>query len=448
MLNIAKQLLIEVTVQEIRFLYWERGLWGKSTISFQSFPYEAGGSEINILKDKSTFEKILKDYRLNTFDQTKMSVRLLIPFQNGLIRDFRLPWITKRERDSAVRYYLQHEVPVLADELIYDYQVIEEKEREYLNIKVIAARKDVIAAYAQCLEQAGYVLRSVEYSVSALGEILGSRSEEKRILCLQGLGENKIQLVLYKEDLPEVIRELSIEQDDVPKYQIFLGLQDYELPVDLIITDGSASADKVSGLLLKSGLAKEQLKIVNRGLTLASEFKDEFRTYALLGELNRVKGKKNIDFYSSFLHPLKVKTIAFLLGVFLLVFLLAASLLWYPRTSEYWHIQKEIVYLQDEINKLEVQEDKLAWYEYKRNQKIVYLNLGRIQKTLEQVADDMTLIRLNYKQSTLYIWAECTDNTSIIKMIGILTAEGWREPVLVDYKYQQENISFCLNVKG
>jgi hypothetical protein len=448
MFNIAKQLFIEVTVQEIRFLYWERGLWGKSVISFQSFPHEVGDSEINILKDKSTLEKILKDYRLNTFGRTKMPVSLLIPFQNGLIRDFRLPWIIERERDSAVHYFLQNEIPVLADELIYNYQVIEEKENEFLSIKVIAVRKDVICAYAQCLEQAGYTLRSVKYSVLALGEILGVCCIKKRILCLQGLRENKIQLVLFKDGLPEVIRELSIEQDEIAKHQIFLGLQDYELPVDFAITDGSILADKVFDLLMKSGLVKEQLNSENNRITFAGQLKDEFRTYALLGELKRVKGKKSINFYSSFLRPLKVKTIAFLLGVYFIFFLLAGSLLWYPRSLDYWHTQEKIVFLRDELNKLEIQEEEIAWFEYKKKQEVYCFDLGRIQKALEQVSNDMNLIRLNYKQNNLYIWAECMDNTSITKIIGFLTAEGWREPIIMDYKYQQKNISFCISVKG
>lgn len=443
-----KRLFVEVTFQEVRFLYWEKVFWEKSAkITFQSIPYKTGAAETTKQLELESLRKVLQDYRLDFLSQTKIPVYLLIPFQKGLSREFRLPWIPKRERDSAVGFYLQHEIPVVADELAYEYQVIEEKEREDLNIQVTAARKDVIASYADCFRRAGYELSGVEYSLSAFGEILGSQ-QEKRVLCLQELNENRIQLVLYKNAFIKTIREISIDSFDSARYNIYLGLKDYELPVDLIITDGSVQAERVGTLLFESGLAKEHSGTISWALGLGGEKMEEgFKSYALLGEMIRVHSKRNMDFNRLFLRPSKVRTLRLLFGLGLLVFLFFGGLFWYPQIWNFLHIQEEIISLQDRQDKLEFEVEQSTWVEWQRTQESSRNDLERMQKALAQVRDDISLTRLNYKQGALYLWAECPDNNAITTIMGILIAEGWREPVLVDYQYRQQKIIFAVSVK-
>lgn len=442
MINGTRQLFVEVTAQEVRFLYWEKGFGGKAAkVSFRCFPFQAEPEKGLVLR------QILQQYRKNNIGRTKMPVYLLIPFQNGLVREFRLPWISKRERDAAIHYYFQHDVPVLADELVYDYRIIEEKEREYLKVRVTAARKAVVAAYAEDLKKAGYELRSVEYSVSALGEVIGLYGGNT-VLCLQGVPENRILVILYKGGLPEVIREFSPDQYDIAKYHIYLGLQDDEAPVDLIITDGSVQAERAAALFQESGLAKKQQGSLPITRDLSGELPEEgFQTYSLLGEMLRVRDRHNLDFYKSFLRPLKVQTLQLLFGAFFLIILLGGGLFWYPRFSDYLQIQKQITSLRDSQDKLQGEEDPITWPYWNKTKNTSCTDLKRMQKALEQMTGDLSLTHLNYKQDTLYLWAECTENAAITKFIGVLTAEGWREPVLVDYKYQKQKISFGISVK-
>lgn len=448
MMRETKCLFVEVASKEIRFLYWEKGFWNKSSrFSFQSIPYECNVPDEDNKRDLRSLIEILKNYRLNVCGKKRLQVYLLIPFQNGLIRESRLPWVIKNDRDSAVKYYLQHEIPGLADDLVYNYQVIEEKEKQYLNIRVIAARKDVISLYADCVKQAGYELRGIEYSVSAVGEILNFQSE-KRILCLQELKENRIQLVYYKNSHPEVIREMVINQYDITKYHIYLGLRDYEIPLDLIITDNGDQAEAISNAFIEAGLVKNKISTLSSDPTDDDEVKKYgFPSYALFGEMYRVQDKKNINFFKSFMHSTKIKAMTMLMGGFLVVLIMMGSLLWYPQFLDYLHIQQEITTLQNDYKNLQNEESMATLTEWKKAQEITRINIAQIQKLVMTFEDDVNVTRLDYKQNTLYLWAECTDELSITKTIGNLLIEGWKEPVLVDYRYGKQKTTFCLSVK-
>ena len=213
-------LWIEISDQQVRFLLRKRRLGKKSSdLLYQSVLYEQEDFLEESKPDFARLEKILKNYRKSIPGNKKIAVYLLLPFQNGLIRRFTLPWIRKRDRDSAIKYHMQYEIPFLAEELVFAYEVIDEKDGEYLNVQVSASKRDGIELYAECLAKAGFVLKGVEYSVWAMGEIFKAESFTK-ILCLRRYNKQTIELILYKGSVPEVIRKVRVGQADTVKYNV------------------------------------------------------------------------------------------------------------------------------------------------------------------------------------------------------------------------------------
>lgn len=451
MIGRERFLIIETALQEIRVFYWESGLWGRPPkICYQcNHCQPQGHQDGSSLPGQSELTAALKNMP-GPVAKKKLPVYLLIPFEMGLIREFMLPWIPKRERDAAVHYAIQHEVPGIADELFYAYQAVEEDGRGPLKIRVIAARRDLIQAYADWIHQAGYTVRGIEYSISAFGSILPTnygREGSSKTLWIQK-ADSRIQMVLYKDNFPAGFREFKLGQGDYSKAYLYLGLNDEEFPVDRVGTDGSDQAEQIALALLKPGRAKKRLEIMNPQLSSFTEFTPAGSSaYALLGELQRVRRQKTINFFLSLERPKKMKLAAALLGVLLSIFLVAGSLIWYPRITESRQIQKQMDLLHQRITYLETVEEQSRWTEFKVNQAISSEDLERIQKFLEQNPGEITLTRLNLKQGIAQIWGESRDNASLSRMIGILTAEGWRDPVLVDYSYQSGKITFSLRMK-
>lgn len=447
MLRKPKLLIIEAGDQEFRFLCLEKGLWGKfSYASYHSYPYKAVTVQRSDSPDKKAILEILENYRSDSACRMRLPVYLLIPFKKGLVREFKLPWINTKERDSAIHYYLQHEVPILADELVYDYQVTAEKEKDYLHIRVTAARKDIIEAYGECFKQAGYELKGIEYAISALGEVLKKQSPD-RILCIQDHKENRTQMVLYKNGLPQVIRDFSQEQYDLTKYHINLEIEGHEFPIEQIITDGSVQAEKAACLFLDSGLVKKRITLAEPNLD--SELMNEiagkgFKAYALLGELLRIQDGNNIDFSKFVQRKSKVKALTAILGLFVIINILFGVVCWYPETIKLFNIQTEAASLESDLNKIETEKEQVR-RKLAGSRTDAVQDLKKIQQALEQAAG-ITVTRLNYKEGKLYLWAQCSDSSAITKFIGKLTAEGWRSPVLIDYHYQKQKITFTISV--
>jgi type IV pilus assembly protein PilM len=452
-------LILEIDAQEIRFLYRSKHLGNRaSEIVISSFPRETfSGSEGSDAEEN--LKMALDEYRQKDCQgrfgqrkfQEKVPVYLLLPFQNGLIREFCIPWVVPKYRDKTVHFWLEQEVPVPIGELCYEYMVLDEKKDEYLRISVIGVRKTTLKLYARCLQQTGYELCGAEYTVQAFGEILAPL-KEKRILCLFKLDDQNIQAVQYRNGLPEVIRVIPGSEPEIPKYQIYTALKDCTIPFNIIVTDGSAKASQIADRLLDSGEAESVRTLESFDQKLASsKFSADSRSrdfyhLALLAGRQRVKEKKNCNFGRVFLRPAKLKTCLLFLTVFFGI-IFGMGCYDYPRFNDISEHQIEIAALQGQVDELNKERENQIWSEWERNRSDTFGDLTMIQKSLASLDSSIRLNRLSYRQNTLYLYAECSDNLNITKLIGLLTEEGWREPELTDYSYRDQTISFCLRVE-
>ncbi|KUO58800.1 MAG: hypothetical protein APF84_10325 [Gracilibacter sp. BRH_c7a] len=438
-----KSVFIEISSSEVRFLCWDRTFWSKNPeLDFYVFPLESKTSPT----DNSELVKVLMDFREQHLCNQKVSAYLLIPLQIGLIRDFRLPWIPKQDRDSAVGYYIEHEIPVPSGELVYYYQELEEKENEYLKVKVSAARREIISKYGDYLTEAGYRLEGVEYAVNCVGEVLGQLGD-KRILILQQIKEDRIQLALFKGALLEVIREIDGGERDISQFMFSIRWQDNELPIDMMLSDGSDEADSLASLLRRKNLIKDQQPTpIFEKSKLSFLNAQGIKAYGAYGYLIKIKNGKQANLFSPFLMPLKLKLLAMMAGIFLSVLLLFSTQIWYPLYADYISSEIRIDSFQMDLANLESEQAQDISADWRKLEAKSYQDLEQLDKALRYIEKELKLTRLNYKQETLHLWAEGTDNPSISKLTSKLMADGWHDPVLVNYKYYQESISFCLRV--
>ena len=446
MINTNRKLFIEITTREVRFLLCDKRRRNKKlNLTFDSVPYAFNS------QDMSDLTEILKSYRLKNLTGAKVPVFLLIPFQNGLLREFKLPWMDKKVRSSTINYYLQHEIPGLTSELIYTYHVVEEHENKYLTVKVLVARKDLIDFYIKNVEEAGYQLLGIEFSISALAELF-SDIPAKTVLYFHNIKDKRIQIVLYKDAKPEAVSEVTIEQLDITKYQIYLGLDEYSIPVDFIVTDLHEQTEELASVLLEAGLAKERLLTFNKNIVennpdLGQRF-EAFSAYSLLAELYRVEENKNLNFYPRFQRVFKVR--ALILSVFcvLATFLLLTIMIWYPKYNYLKTLEQELSSVQDYHADLLDDEIIIAQSEWKIKQQSKAAILEKIQFFIKNVEKEISLNRLSLSNNTMYIWAECANEAAITNTIAILEKNGWKDPVLIDYYFDNQKLVFCLSVEG
>lgn len=109
------------------------------------------------------------------FARGKLSkrVRLGVGNQGVVVRTVRVPAIADpKEMDAAVRFQAQEQIPMPLDQAVLDHQVVggvpgEEGAAPQVDVMVVAARREAIAAFLEPLRQAG--LHPVGVDLSAFG---------------------------------------------------------------------------------------------------------------------------------------------------------------------------------------------------------------------------------------------------------------------------------------
>jgi len=425
-------IIMEIAPREVRLLYRENSYW-KTTLVFS---YE-----------NEDLINQLKRHRQKALGKCRVPVYLLIPFENGLIRELRLPWINQKERDYALKYYIQQEIPILLEDFVYDYQITEDVRKEYLHIRLTAVQKDRITAYAQVVEQAGFRLKGVGYSISAMGEGL-ALDPGKTAVFLQKIEDNRIQMIVYQRKYPKMIREIEMPTADIEKSHIYLALNGYAVPHAYVFTDETIQAEMIAHFLVESGLVIEHKKsntIVKNDTDNPENM--QYWEVALYGERQRVKHKNNNNLYASFLRPQKMKWVIGCMVGILVMLIVYGGAIWYPDYTHETQLQREVSVLQQRISNLDDGIEKTTWDTWEKEWIASQANLEKIRKTSLSLEEGIIFTRINYKSDTLYLWLECQENSKITTLLGKLTAEGWKDPSLLDYKYTPDKITVYLSVK-
>jgi len=441
-------LFVEITAYEIRFLKQQRNLGSKSAgLSFQSIPFVtednqsawdtySGMSQASLTR----LEQVLRDYRQKSVGNQKLAAFVLLPFEKGLIREYILPWIHKRDRDSAVEYCLKHEFPYLMKELIFKYRVIEERERQDLRIQVTAIRRDIVRLYAQCFDKAGYILKGIEYSAWALAEYL-CPPDSSILLCLRKANLYEAELIVFKGTVPLIIRDIRIGAGKNSASNIFFGPQDLGAAVDFLLTDGSLESEKAVDWLKNFGLIGQVKTFMPPSA--------QFETYALLGARQRVRAQNNYNFLEENNHT-KFKKAVFGAVICLILLLTAGGKVLYTQNSTYQKIQEDIASLVETSSRQTENNIYAVGEEWQEINQTSLKDLQQINKALGDISKingSLVLTSWNYQKGKLTVAGECGHNNEIMQLMNIFVLEGWKQPVLVKYHRQREIITFTLNIQ-
>jgi type IV pilus assembly protein PilM len=136
-------------------------------------PLEPGAFEDGEVRDPETVAAALRAL----FDSNKLSrkVRLGIANQRVVVRTIRLPAIDDpKELDAAVRFAAQEQIPMPLEQAVLDHRVVggtpaSEEGPPQVDVIVVAARRDMIAASLKPIRDAG--LEPVGVDLSAFGMI-------------------------------------------------------------------------------------------------------------------------------------------------------------------------------------------------------------------------------------------------------------------------------------
>jgi Tfp pilus assembly PilM family ATPase len=147
---------------------------GKPKISFlDEIRFSEGVFEDGVIKNHKTILHALSRLREEYhFD----SVHLALPEEHAYVFEISLPLDTHKNMRSAIEFRMKEYVPLSLEQIVFDYDIMEQKESEII-LQVVAYPSSVVNEYTSLLESVGCVLSSVESSGQSLLRACGN--EEK-----------------------------------------------------------------------------------------------------------------------------------------------------------------------------------------------------------------------------------------------------------------------------
>ncbi len=456
---------IEITDQEIKAL-WISGkphvkrISQAAVINFDLIPIPTGVIDQGILRDKEAFIRLLQTYFVQLKLVGPIVTNLLIPFQLGFLRNYRLPWIAKTERRSAIGFLIDEEVPIPGSDLLSDFIILEEnRENNLFHILLGATRKSLIQAYVEAFLQVGFQVKNIDFAISALGYALGLENKEESLYLSAESG--MLQLILFSGIIPEVVRTLVPDptlvspdaewESEIQRILLYYGNQHPELSLKRIYTAGEGVAEVLAGRLQKAGMVSQVQKadlvrIPDSWKKRYPEWQDDAK--AVMGYVLRILQKApGINLWR---HLADRKTTFLfnkaILGIVMLS-LIAGTLIWFSLQYQVIQLQNEVEQLRGlgtETLTLTNQQKELnnAWFKAQEHQIYVGEHLAEIQRLLPSGVE---LSYLEYKEGRLSLQGT-TDNAEHFEgLLKALESSGLEHPLLTSYqKTDRTSIEFSL----
>lgn len=125
-----------------------------------------------------------------------------IPENKAFIRTISIPKMTRREAEEAVKWETEANIPVAADRVYLDWQVVAEDGKND-EVLVSAVPKEVIDTYEEAIRLARLEILAVEVDIIAtIRSLAPENSEADMPVMIVDLGEHRTSLAISKKQIP------------------------------------------------------------------------------------------------------------------------------------------------------------------------------------------------------------------------------------------------------
>ncbi|MDD2234219.1 MAG: hypothetical protein PHZ11_08135 [Desulfitobacteriaceae bacterium] len=458
-------LTVEITDLELKILAVSgksrlTGRLSKKELNFDLIPIPTGVIDQGILQNKEVFHGLIQSYLVKRKFRGPIIINLLIPSQLGFIRAFRLPWIAKSDRASAIGFLIEEEVPIPESDLLSDYLILEDnRERNIFHILIGATRSSSIRDYIEIFQQVNIQIKKIDFAILALGYALDLNNDEESV-CLQ-IENNTLQLILFNGLIPEVVRTFSVDsitalpeaewESEIQRVLLFYGSQYPGISLKNIYITGEETTEAIAERLHKSGLVSRICKADL--MKMPDSWKNHLPTWpenaktVITYALRNFSDKNSINLWrkqidrkrKDFLY--KINTISFAL------ILITSFIIWFPLQIRENKLQNEAEQLRSkgrELLTISNRQEALnkAWFFAKEYPFYVGEQLAKIQYLLP---NGVELTNLEYKQGGLYLQGTTINAEKFEELITALMNSGLDRPQLTTYqKTDQAFIKFVL----
>ena len=123
-----------------------------------------------------------------------------LPEEKGFIQLLRIPRLKTDNLDAAVRWELESVVPLPAEEIYFDYEVLTTAgHSDHVDVLLLAYPRALVDSYVSVLSQAGYIPMALELESQAIVRALVLRTNAEPMLVID-LGTTRTSFVLVTRE--------------------------------------------------------------------------------------------------------------------------------------------------------------------------------------------------------------------------------------------------------
>lgn len=149
------------------------------------------------------FVAVLRDVRALLGRRWRsMGIAASLPEEKSFLRLMQLPNVKKEEAAGALRWQIEGQIPLPAEDLAYDYEVIDPFAplplplSDHLDVVVTAFPKGVIESYVRVLKEAGFQPVALELESQAIARaVLGSARSPDAVVVVD-MGRNRTSIAV------------------------------------------------------------------------------------------------------------------------------------------------------------------------------------------------------------------------------------------------------------
>ncbi len=250
---------IDISDRSIKFiaLAYTRG---ELTVDFSGEKkIPKGVIESGKLKDSNTIITLLKEIRT---EHGCDFVRASLPEEQMYLFELAVPKMSPDEIRGTIDIQLEEHVPLSAQDVVFDYDLVEEKSDSY-KILVTVIPSVVVEEYTELFYKAGFTLLSLELEASALARATIAKNDENTYMMID-FGDTRSGISIIHKRIPlftstvsiggstiteMIAKNFSVSYDDAEKMKKEIGLSRSEKDKELfsvIISGLSVLRDEMS----------------------------------------------------------------------------------------------------------------------------------------------------------------------------------------------------------
>jgi type IV pilus assembly protein PilM len=244
-------------------------------VSYNEKDIASGIIKDGIIKDENAFVKNIKDLLAGVKGEklrTKYVVASL-PEEKSFSQVIQMPKMEKEELKSAVVFEAENYIPLPADQMYLDFQVIDPivDHLDHLDVLIVAIEKTIVDSYVSCFKKSGLIPLAFEVETQAIARALVEGETSLAPLVLIDFGGDSTDFIVFSgnsirftcsipvssQQITEAIsKELGIGPKEAEKVKLKYGVGKEKSD------SKSVAVSKIAGSVLE-GLAVEVKKYLN-----------------------------------------------------------------------------------------------------------------------------------------------------------------------------------------